>query len=173
MIGELARKVRRQAKRMFCPHHLTLEFETVARIHRGLAREAGSIRAHHAGPDGNTVIPFFCESRTRSDGFETSGTISSCSGKLRLATNAGICGVIDGWSSARHGCRLGHTAIRWSGQVGSNRPLARYPRGREALILAVAAHARSDVDPQNTSPSWRGSAARRKPAPTRHRAGAA
>jgi hypothetical protein len=31
----------------------------VARIHRGLPREAGSIRAHHAGPDGNTVISFF------------------------------------------------------------------------------------------------------------------
>src|SRR4029450_9287996 len=39
----------------------SLEFETVARIHRGLAREALSIRAHNAGPDDNTVICFFRE----------------------------------------------------------------------------------------------------------------
>src|SRR4051812_24601433 len=36
----------------------SLEFQTVARVHRRLARE-GSIPAHHAGPDGNTIITFF------------------------------------------------------------------------------------------------------------------
>ena len=39
MIGELARKIRRQTKRVLGSHYLILEVEAVAWIHRSLTRQ--------------------------------------------------------------------------------------------------------------------------------------
>src|SRR3954452_20992324 len=61
MIGELARKIRRQTKRVLGSHYFILEVEAVAWIHRGLARQTGNVRAQHASAYGVTVALVFRE----------------------------------------------------------------------------------------------------------------
>ena len=66
MIGELARKVRRQTKRVLGSHYLILEVEAVAWIHRGLTRQTGNVHAQHTRPYGVTVALTFREVELRS-----------------------------------------------------------------------------------------------------------
>ncbi len=161
MIGELARKVRKASGNvMFCAHYLTPEFQTIPRIHRGLAREAGSVRAHHAGAHDATLSSSVLQTRTRSEASKTSGRDIFMLGELRLATNARICGVVDGLARAPdNGVPAGRILLSGEAGNGSNRPMVRLSRGQEALVAAAAgARVRSDVDLQNTSPfgaDWR------------------
>src|SRR5690349_10239917 len=91
MIGELARKVRRQTKRVLGSHYLILEVEAVAWIHRGLTRQNGNVHVQHTRPYGVTVALVFREVELRWRFCNLRRDIFML-GKLRLAANAGICG---------------------------------------------------------------------------------
>jgi hypothetical protein len=64
VIGKLARKIRGQSKGMLGPHLLTLQLETIIRIHRGLSCQAGHVSAQYTSAYGVTIA-IFCEVELR------------------------------------------------------------------------------------------------------------